>query len=176
MTWVGKNLITNLVSTPCHWQGCPLTQTGFECFQGWGIHSFSGQCCQCFITLWVKNVFLTSNLNLPFSSLKLSPLVLNTAPISSIMPIQKVNDSSDSSHPAYTPHPEPVCSVATVFYGFQCFFLCHALWMSIVAFVLSRFSTTQILRSISVCAGLERPFITFSAVVLSSVLSVLYQV
>jgi len=39
-----------------------------------GHHSFSGHLCQCFTTLWVKNFFLTNNLNL--SSFSLKPLLL----------------------------------------------------------------------------------------------------
>ena len=36
-----------------------------------------GSLCQSLTTLWVKDFFLTSNLNLPSSSLKLFPLVLS---------------------------------------------------------------------------------------------------
>jgi len=59
--------------TPHLGQGCPPPaqaaqgpiQPGLECIQFWGIHSVSGQMCQCFTTPWVKNFLLTSNLNLP---------------------------------------------------------------------------------------------------------------
>ena len=43
--------------------GCPgLIQPGLGHLQGWGTHS-SGQQCQGLTTLWVKNLFLTSNLD-----------------------------------------------------------------------------------------------------------------
>jgi len=41
-------------------------------FRAWGIHSFSGQLCQNFTTLWVKNFFQTSSLNFP-SCFKANP-------------------------------------------------------------------------------------------------------
>jgi len=51
MTWVGRDLKDHPVPTPCHGQEYhPLDQVaegpiqpGLEHFQGWGIHSFSGQ-------------------------------------------------------------------------------------------------------------------------------------
>lgn len=44
---------------------------------GMGIHSLSGQLCQCFSTLWVDNFHLISNLNLPSFNLKPFSLVLS---------------------------------------------------------------------------------------------------
>jgi len=45
--------------------------------RGWSTHSLLGQPVQCITTLWVKNFFLISNLNLPCPSLKPFPLVLS---------------------------------------------------------------------------------------------------
>lgn len=67
----------------CHGQGHhPLDQIaqgpiqcGLKHFQEWGIHNLIGNLFQSFTTLWVKNFFLTSSLNLPSFSLKLLPLV-----------------------------------------------------------------------------------------------------
>jgi len=44
MAWVGRDLKAHLIPTPSLDQAAhgPI-QPGFECFQGWGIHSFSGQ-------------------------------------------------------------------------------------------------------------------------------------
>jgi len=60
-------------ATPGHGQGCPPPaqaaqgpiQPGLESLQGWGTHSSLGNLC------------LTSNINLPSSSLKPFPLVLS---------------------------------------------------------------------------------------------------
>ena len=52
------------------------TQPGLERLQGWGIHSLSGQLCQCLTNLWVKNFFLISKLNLSCSGFKASFLTL----------------------------------------------------------------------------------------------------
>ena len=73
MAWVEKNHNDHRVLTPCYVQGhqppdqaaLSHIQPGLECLQGWGIHSLLGQPIQCVTTLWVKNFFLISNLNLP---------------------------------------------------------------------------------------------------------------
>ena len=85
MAWVEKDHNDHLVSTPCYVQGHQPAdqaaqshiQPGLECLQGWGIHSLLGQPVQCVTTLWGKNFFLRSNLNLPYLSLKPFPLVLS---------------------------------------------------------------------------------------------------
>lgn len=51
-------------------------QPDLEWFQWWGTTS-SGSLFQCVPTLFVKNAFLLSSLNLPSLSLKLQPLVLS---------------------------------------------------------------------------------------------------
>jgi len=79
MAWGEKDQNAHLVSTPCYVQSCQPPdqaaqshiQPGLECLQGGGIHSLLGQPVQCVTTLWVKNFFLISNLNLPCPSLKL---------------------------------------------------------------------------------------------------------
>jgi len=84
MTWVEKDHSDHLVSTPCYVQGRQPAdqaaqshiQPGLECLQGWGILSLLGQPVQCVTTLWVKNFFLISNLNLPCFGLRLFPLVM----------------------------------------------------------------------------------------------------
>jgi len=51
MVWVGRDLKDHPVPAPCHEQGCHSPalaaegsiQPGLEYFQGWGVHSFSGQ-------------------------------------------------------------------------------------------------------------------------------------
>ena len=66
---------------PYHVQGCQPPdqaaqshiQPGLECLQGWGIHSLLGQPVQCITTLWVKNIVLISNLNLPSQFKTISP-------------------------------------------------------------------------------------------------------
>jgi len=73
VAWVEKDHNAHPVPTPCYVQGHqPAAQAaqshiqpGLECLQGWGIHSLPGQPVQCITTLWVKNFFLISNLNLP---------------------------------------------------------------------------------------------------------------
>ena len=83
MAWVEKDHNAHPVPTPCYVQGRQPAdqaaqshmQPGLECLQGWGIHSLLGQPVQCVTTLWVKNFFLISNLNLPCLSLKPFPLV-----------------------------------------------------------------------------------------------------
>ena len=74
-------------------------QPGLECLQGWGIHSLLGQPVQCVTTLWVKNFFLISNLNLPCPSLKLFPLVLSLSTL--------VNNP-----PVYTLQCRPLCEAS----------------------------------------------------------------
>jgi len=72
MAWVEKDHSAHPVPTPCYVQGLQPAdqaaqshiQPGLECLQGWGIHSLLGQPVQCITTLWVKNFFLISNLNL----------------------------------------------------------------------------------------------------------------
>ena len=49
----------------------------------WGTHSFSGQLCQGLTAFWVKNFFLTSDLNLSSLSLKPFPFVTIRLPVSS---------------------------------------------------------------------------------------------
>jgi len=66
--------------------GAEAVQPGFEHCQGGDSHSFSGQPGPGPHPLTVKNFFLVSNLNLPSSSLKPSPVVLSlhalvTAPL-----------------------------------------------------------------------------------------------
>ena len=85
MAWVAKDHNAHPVPTPCYVQSChppaqaaqSHIQPGLECLQGWGIHSLLGQPIQCITTLWVKNFFLISNLNLPCLSLKPFPLALS---------------------------------------------------------------------------------------------------
>ena len=85
MAWAEKDHSDHRVSTPCCVQGRQPPdqaaqshiQPGLECLQGWGIHSLLGQPVQCVTTLWVKNLFLISNLNFPCLSLKPFPLVLS---------------------------------------------------------------------------------------------------
>jgi len=70
MAWVGRDLkayprqATAMVWLPLLAQAAqdPI-QPSLECFQGWGIHHITGQQCQGLTTLWVKNLFLTSNLD-----------------------------------------------------------------------------------------------------------------
>jgi len=78
--WPGLKRTTMIISfqPPCYLQGCQPPdqaaqshiQPGLECLQGWGIQNLLGQPVQCVTTLWVKNFFLISNLNLPCLSLK----------------------------------------------------------------------------------------------------------
>ena len=85
MARVGRDFKDHSVPIHCCGQGCrPLDQaaqgsmqTGLEHIQGWGTHSSSEQLCQCLTTLWVKNFYLTSNLNLPSFSLKHFSFVLS---------------------------------------------------------------------------------------------------
>ena len=85
MAWFEKDHNDHPVPTPCYVQGHQPAdqaaqshiQPGLECLQGWGIHSLLGQPVQCITTLWVKNFFLISNLNLPCLSLKPFPHVLS---------------------------------------------------------------------------------------------------
>ena len=70
---------------PCFRQGHLLLdqvahssiQPGLECFQGWGIHSFSGQPVPVSHHPHIKNFFLISSLNLCSSHLKPFPLILS---------------------------------------------------------------------------------------------------
>jgi len=88
MAWVEKDHSAHPVSTPCYVQGRQPAdqaaqshiQPGLECLQGWGIHSLLGQPVQCVTTLWVKNFLLIYNLNLPYLSLKPSPLSCHYPP------------------------------------------------------------------------------------------------
>ena len=82
MAWVGRDLKDHEAPTPCCRQGHqppyliqgqaaqgPI-QPGLEHFQGWSIHSLSGQPFQHFTTILEKNFPLISNLNLPSLNLK----------------------------------------------------------------------------------------------------------
>ena len=67
--WLGGDLKAHTEPNPCHGLGTPTSsgcpgsiQPGLGHLQGWGTHS-SGQQCQGLTTLWVKNLFLTSNLD-----------------------------------------------------------------------------------------------------------------
>jgi len=88
--WLGLEGIPMIMKfqPPCHRQGHqsphlildqaaqgPI-QPGLEHLQGWSIHSLSGQLCQHFTALSVKNFPLTCNLNILSLSLKPFPLVL----------------------------------------------------------------------------------------------------
>ncbi|KAK4812888.1 LOW QUALITY PROTEIN: hypothetical protein QYF61_024244 [Mycteria americana] len=69
------------------------TQPGLEHFQGWGIHSFSGQPVPVPHHLIVKSFFLISNLNLLSFSLKPLPLALSLhalvkSPSPAFLPLQ----------------------------------------------------------------------------------------
>ena len=83
MAWVEKDNNARLVPTLCYVQGRQPAdqaaqshiQPGLERLQGWGIHSLLGQPVQCITTLWGKNFFLISKLNLPCLSLQPFPLV-----------------------------------------------------------------------------------------------------
>ena len=94
MAWVAKDHNAHPVPTPCYVQGRQPAdqaaqshiQPGLECLQGWGIHSLLGQPVKCVTTLWVKNFFLMSNLNIPCPSLKLFPLVLSLSTLTAIPP------------------------------------------------------------------------------------------
>ena len=88
MAQVGRDLKDHQALTPCCRQGHqppPLIpaqaaqgpiQPGLEHLQGWGIHSLSEQLFQHLTTLIVKNLPLTSNVNLLSFNLKPFPLVL----------------------------------------------------------------------------------------------------
>jgi len=84
MVCVETNLQDHLVPTPLAMSRVATQwirllrasiQPGLEHLQGWGICS-SGQLCQCLTTIWVKDFFLTSSLNLLSFSLKPFHLVL----------------------------------------------------------------------------------------------------
>jgi len=78
------NFKGHLVQSPCNEQGhrqldqvsqSPI-QPDLECSRDGALTTSSGNQCQCFTTLIVKNFFLMSSLNLPSLSLKPLPLVL----------------------------------------------------------------------------------------------------
>ena len=98
MAWFEKDHNDHPVPTPCYVQGRQSVdqaaqshiQPGLECLQGWGIHSLLGQPVQCVTTLWVKNFFLISNLNLPCLCLKPFPLVLSLSAIGPLLFIRSL--------------------------------------------------------------------------------------
>ena len=55
-------------------------QPDLGCLQGWGTTTSLYNLCHCLTTLYGKNFFLISNLNLPSFSLKPFPLVLSHSP------------------------------------------------------------------------------------------------
>jgi len=79
MAWVGRDLKDQVPAPAMGWlpptsSGCPGPHPTWPWVPlGMGIHSFSGQLCQCLTTLWVKNCILTFNLNIPSFSLKPFP-------------------------------------------------------------------------------------------------------
>ena len=90
VAWVAENQKGHLVPTPCYVQG---RQPPDQAAQSHRLPSLAlnaskdgastislDNLFQCITTLWVKNLFLLSNLNLPCLSLKPFPLVLSLAP------------------------------------------------------------------------------------------------
>ena len=81
MTWVEKDVKHCLVSTPLLCAGLPTAKPGCpEPHPAWPWvppeHSTSlGNLFQCVTTLWVQNILLMANLNLPFLSLKPFPFI-----------------------------------------------------------------------------------------------------
>jgi len=79
MVWIERDLKDHpVIPLPTKVMAAPyqtrLPKMALNAFQGWGIHSFSRQLCQCLITLgW--NFFL-SNLSLPSCSLRPLPLIV----------------------------------------------------------------------------------------------------
>ena len=83
--WFGlEGTLKSIQFQPLPWAGLPPTNSGcpgFERVQGWGTHSFSGQPVpvrQNWIkfwdsNLWIKNSFLTCNLNSSFLYFKVFP-------------------------------------------------------------------------------------------------------
>lgn len=86
MHWVGRNLQKSFNPTPCSEQGHPsldhiaqsIVKPSLEYLQGWDFNYLPGQLVWYSTTFTVKDLFLISNLNLPFSNFK--PLLLILSP------------------------------------------------------------------------------------------------